>query len=158
MSLAQAYELAGVHSPLALSNFYSEEEQVLFIERTWDYDNPDQLHNKIKKEVEEENLDNLTEEEREWCKEILWFWHHHAISCAFWKNDKAAAQLHAAQALKYQGNDHPNKITRLLFYLVHDELDNAVVWAKTITDKDEGPTAADCIELYKQGLFFGPPS
>ncbi|MEK7511243.1 MAG: hypothetical protein AAB582_03335 [Patescibacteria group bacterium] len=157
MTLRKAYELAGVTEPLALHHAYCELEQPLFKERTWDYDNPDQLHNRIKLEIEEENLDSLSEEERVWCREILWFWHHHAISCAVWKQNLEAGRFHAESALAYQEADHPNKITRLLFLLLNGSLGEAKQCADNIQDEVEGPTAQALVEWYENGEFFGSP-
>ncbi|MEK7639389.1 MAG: hypothetical protein AAB388_04485 [Patescibacteria group bacterium] len=157
MTLEKAYALAGVNEPLALHEAYCDLEQPLFIARTWDYDNPSQVHNQIKRELEEINLAELGEEERDWCREILWFWHHHAISCAAWKNDRSVACFHAEKALSYQEADHPNQITQLLFFIAHDRLEEAKSWAATITGDVEGPTAVDLITWYEQGLYFGPP-
>ena len=67
-----------------------------------------------------ESLDpvGLTTDEKEWRQEILWYWYHHAISCAIaGYQDKAAAQMYAAKALEFQSEGHPNQITRLLYSL-----------------------------------------
>ena len=157
MSLDRAYALAGVNKPLALHEAYCELEQPIFVSREWDYNNPYQLHNWIKEELEDINFSKLSEEECVWCREILWFWYHHAISCAIWKNDRVAAQVYSMGALYYQEDGHPNQITRLLYYIAHDRLDEAKAWAANITDEDEGPTAIDIISWYEQGLFLGPP-
>lgn len=157
MTLQKAYQLAGVSEPLALHRAYCELEQPLFKDKTWDYENPEQTHNQIKRELEELDLDSLSENEREWCREILWCWHHHAISCAVWKRDKRAARLHASEALQYQGVDHPNKITCLLFLLVHDEREQAEQWAETIADEVEGPTAQAVLGWFAEDEIFGSP-
>ncbi len=157
MTLERAYALAGVQKPLPLHKAYCKAEQPLFVDRSWDYNNPDQLHNQIKKELEDIDLEQLTEEEHDWCREILWFWHHHAISCAWWKRDLQAVRFHAEKALSYQESDHPNKITRLLFLLAHHKLEEAKRWAETITDIVEGPVSLELISGYEQGLFFEPP-
>jgi len=158
VTLQKAYELAGVNEPLALYTAYSKLEQVLFKNRTWDYDNPDQTHNQIKREVEEINLDSLNEDEALWCREIMWYWHHHAISAAaIWKRDKTMARIFATKALEHQTADHPNKITRLLYFLVHSEFEKAEEWAKTITCED-GPVAQDVIGWYRDDELFRPSS
>lgn len=158
MSLQKAYELAGVDEPFTLYLTYSKLEQVLFRNKTWDYDNPDQIHNQIKREIEEINFKQLSKEEARWCRDILWYWHHHAISVAYWwKRDKKTAQLFAAKALEHQHANHENKITRLLYLLVHDDLEKAQEWAKTITCED-GPVAQDIIGWFKEDDFFKPSS
>lgn len=134
-----------------LNNPYSSND-------VWDYDNPQQIHNKIKVELEEIDLATLSESERDWCREILWFWHHHAISCAYWKQDRDAACFHSAKALGYQEPGHPNKITKLLFFLIRDEIAQARLWAETIDDEVESLTAQNLLAWYERGeLSIGSP-
>ncbi len=121
----------------------------------WDYSNPDLITNKIKNIIEGANPNELTEEEREWRQEILWFWYHHAISCAIWRyKDKDKAKMYSNQALQYQSKDNPNQITKLLDFLVSGHLQEAEEWAEKIQDKVESKTAADLIGEYKRKEFF----
>jgi hypothetical protein len=123
--------------------------------QSWDYNNSDLLVNKVKEILEPINPQILTEEERKWRQEILWFWYHHAISCAKDRyKDKDAAKKYAAKALENQTPDHPNQITRLLDLLINDKLEDAERWAGGITEEPEKSTATSLIEEYKNGLFF----
>lgn len=151
--LKEAYELLNAKTPLELNGRYAEEDQKLF-PALWDYENPGLITNKIKDIAESVDPNKLTEEEREWRQEILWFWYHHAISCALWRHkDKKTAETYAAKALSLQSEDHPNQITRLLYFLTRDELRDAEDWAARIEDTDEKETALAVIDEYKQGLF-----
>ena len=150
-----AYELLGAHTPLELSNLYSEEDQKLMKSRSWDYDNPDLVTNKVKGIIEIVDVNKLTEQEKDWRNEILWFWYHHAISCAIWRyKDKEKAKLYASKALEIQDRSHPNQITRLLDLLVNDKIQEAEKWASEINDEVEKETALSLIQEYKDGNIF----
>lgn len=153
--MREAYILLGAKTPLELSNLYSAEDQKLMRARSWDYNNPKLVVNKIKEILESIDPQSLTEDEREWRQAILWFWNHHAISCAIWRyKDKEGAKMYAARALEYQPSGHPNKITKILGFLVNDRVQDAETWAKTITEEPEKGTAIFLIEDYKNGGFF----
>ncbi|HVV38871.1 MAG TPA: hypothetical protein VHD31_00920 [Candidatus Paceibacterota bacterium] len=155
MSLLEAYAVAGVTTIRDLYRAYIDEDQRLFKAGEWDYENPFLLTNKVRKILSRTNLRALPKEEREWCLEILWFWHHHAISSAIWMHkDKEAARLNAVAALIYQGDDHPNQITTLLTLLVYDNLPEAEQWAERINDEEERETAQKLMKEYKAGEFF----
>lgn len=151
-----AYKLFGVSEPLALHQAYCREDQRLFREKLWDYENSDLLINRTRRILEEIDPDTLTPDEEFWREEILWFWYHHAISCAIWKRDRETACIYAEIALEYQTGCHPNKITRLLYFFVNDRIEEAIIWAKSILEEPEKSTAADLLEEYKQTKFFLP--
>mgnify|MGYP001612450306 CR=1 FL=1 len=152
-TLYEAYELMGVTTMYDLSRAYTKEDQKLMKEGTWDYKNPDLLTNKIKILLEKVDPTTLSEEEKEWRGEILWFWYHHAISCALWRyKDKERAQECAEKALGYQDEDHPNKITRLFYFLLHDDLKAAEDLAEGIENDKE--TAQWLIDDYVTGKWF----
>lgn len=158
MPLKDAYELVGATSIRELHRAFVDEDQRLMKSRAWDYDNPALLTNRIKVILADLDLATLSEEEREWCLEMLWLWHHHAISSAVWRQkDRVQARFHAAEAMRYQCKGHPNRITRLLYFLVHDNLAEAEAWATQITDEVEGETAAALLCEYKERRFFTGP-
>jgi hypothetical protein len=154
--MKEAYKMLGAKTPLELSNLYSERDQELMKSEEWDYNNPELITNKIKNILEPIDPETLTEDEREWRAEIIWFWYHHAISCAAARyKDKEAAQMYATKAVEIQPEDHPNKITHLLFYLVHDRLQEAEELVAALAPKDdEKDTAESLIEGYKEIGFF----
>ena len=101
----EAYVLLRAKTPLELSNLYSAEDQRLMLVGSWDYANEQSVVNKVKNILEPIDPFTLNADEREWRQEILWFWYHHAISCAIWRyKDKAAARIYAAKALEYQSS------------------------------------------------------
>jgi hypothetical protein len=151
----EAYALLGAQTPIELSNLYSAEDQRLMRSGAWDYENEELVVNQVKNILESLDPLTLTEEEQVWRQEILWFWYHHAISCAIWRyKDKNTAQDYATMALEYQSEDHPNKITKLLYFLVNDQLEEAEQWAAEIDEEPEKSTAADLVKEYKDGDFF----
>ncbi len=152
--LREAYLLLHAFTPLQLSNLYTAEDQKLMLSKEWDYNNPELITNKIKTTIESVDLSLLPERERVWAQEILWFWYHHAISCAIWRyKDKIAARAFAAKALEYQTSDHPNKITQLLFLLVHDRVDEAEEWAEGIEKEPERSSAISLVNEWKTNSF-----
>ena len=151
----EAYVLLGAKTPLELSNLYSAEDQKLMHAGSWNYKDEESVVNKVKKILESIDPSTLIPDEREWRQEILWFWYHHAISCAVWRyKDKIAAQMYAAKALEYQSAEHPNKITRLLDLLVNDKLEDAEKWSSEIGEEPERSTADSLVQGYKRGNFF----
>lgn len=154
-SIKEAYILLGAKTPMELSNLYSAEDQKLMKFGTWDYGNPELIVNKVKSILESIESNTLTEDERMWRQEILWFWNHHAISCAIWRyKDREAAKMYADKALEYQPLEHPNKITRLLKLLASDKVEDAQRWAETIIEEPEKSTAISLVKDYKEGNFF----
>jgi len=150
--MREVYELLEASTPLELSQKYTKAEQPLFISQEWDYENPEQIQNKVKGILESTDPSILTEEEQDWRQEILWFWYHHAISCAIWKKDKEKAREYSNKALELQDKNHPNKITKILNLLVNDKVDEAEEFVKTVeTDREE---AQGLIDDYKEGRFF----
>jgi hypothetical protein len=160
--LAQkAFALVGTDNFRGLSNAYTRADQQLMRSRTWTPRNPTLLTNQIKVILEQMDPTELNDEDADWRREILWFWYHHAISWAMWESEhnefaKVLAQAFASMALSLQGPGHPNKITRLLFYLVHDDIETAEKWWAL------PPTNSECelfsgnelIKDYKAGTLF----
>lgn len=131
-------------------------DQELLHQYAWDYTVADALPNRIfeaLKDVPYQDIPN--KDERYWVQQILWIWYHHAVSCALWRyGDVSAARTYSKKALEVQPTPHPNNITKLLYYLIHDDLIGAERWAKGITTEPEHSTAQDTITLYKSGDFF----
>ena len=156
--IKEAYRLLGATTPLELDEFYTREDQRLFTSGAWDYNDPTQLTNQVKAILESTSDSELSDDqynEPGWRNEILWFWYHHAISCAIWRyGDKQSAQKYSEQALVYQSEDHPNQITKLLCFLTNDQLDESENWTTNITDEVEKQTAEKLIDEYKKGQFY----
>lgn len=157
--LRDVYVHFSVNDPGELQELYMKVDQELMLSGKWDYKNPSLVTNQIKEMIEEIGIDNIKDEkEKKWIKKyILWMWYHHAISCALSKyGDKEAALEYSITALNYQPIDHPNKITRLLYLLIRDDLASAEEWQKSITKEPEKSTAEFLVNLYKRGDFFKP--
>ncbi|MFH1401416.1 MAG: hypothetical protein ABIG40_00355 [Parcubacteria group bacterium] len=148
----KVYNLLGVPqgNALLLQGVFTERDQEALKGRYWDYDDPQFICRQVVELIEQIPPKELTKKEKFWFNEILWWWHHHAISCAvYYKKDKKRAKEEADIALSLQSLDHPNKITKLLYLLVNDKLQEAEVHTKTIIDEVEKDTARDTIEDYK---------
>lgn len=153
--LREAYLLLNARTPLELNNNYSTEDQKLMSARSWDYNNLELIVNKVKNILEAINPQQLTDEEREWVQEILWYWYHHAISCAIWRyRDREKAKIYALKALELQSEDHPNRITKLLSLLVDDKLEEAKEWTKNTTEEPEKTTARELMEEWLNTSIF----
>ena len=154
-ALKEAYILLDASNPQELYKRYLAEDQKIVTSKISNYHDPKLVINKVKEILEKVNLKELSKEEKECRLDILWLWHHHAISYAVWGyKDKKRAKEYALQALKYQPKDNPNKITRLLYLLICDQLLDAEKWVKTINEEPEKTTALDLLKFYKDGGFF----
>jgi len=147
--LRAAYEILGANTPFELSRAYVKAEQVLFKDRSWDYDDVNQVQNIIRGILESVDEANLLEEEIEWRNEILWFWYHHAVSIAGWKKDKEKQRNFSEKALQYQG-DNPNMLTRIMYLLVHDRIAEAEAWMISKAGDADQETALEMLKNYKQ--------
>ncbi len=150
--VSEAFMLLRVQNFLDLSSAYSREDQVLMKNRAWSAYNPSLITNQVKAILEQIDPNDLSESDRMWRDEILWFWYHHAVSC---ERNRVQAQTYAAKALELQSDDHPNQITNLLWLLTHDKVDEAKEWAAKIpTNSVEHQTAIDLIEAYEGRKFW----
>ena len=150
----EAFTLLGVHTFLELSRAYSHEDQKLMKSREWNAYNPTLTTNRVKAILEQIDPSELNESDRMWRDEILWFWYHHAVSC---ERNRVQAQTYATKALELQGDDHPNRITRLLWFLTYDKVDEAKQWlveAPAEADEVEDQTGLDTIREYEQRKFW----
>ena len=150
----ELFALTGAASFLGVHRRYMVDDQMLMQSGGWDYDNPKLLINRIRSLLEQIVPDNLSAREKIWYYETLWIWHHHAISCAFGKRDRAAAKRHAARALELQRGDHPNKITRLLWLLAHEQIEEANMWVAAIEDPVEKETGQYLVCEYVKSRCF----
>lgn len=154
--LREIYRRFSVKNPGELQDAYMKEDQRLMHTAEWDYKNPTLLINGIKSALEAIGLANISDEkERFWMQNILMMWYHHAISCALWRyGDREAAFAYSARALELQSGNHPNRITRLLYLLVRDDLHEAEKWSESITTEPEKTTARHLLNLYHEGKFY----
>lgn len=131
---------------------YTPIDQALMASKDWDYNNPNLLTNQIYQSLTELDLSELGEDERVWFDQILWFWNHHAISCAILRYcNLAAARSFAREALKYQGKDHPNQITWLFHLLLEDRVEEAKSHVERIVDREEKETGLYLLRVHRDG-------
>ena len=153
----EAFSILGVTNFFDLSRAYTREDQKLFVPgmKDWNPRNPDLLINRIKSIMEKIDPNELDEEDAMWRTEILWFWYHHGISWAIWKDkDKVIAQVYADEALVLQGKNPTNRITKLLWFLVHDKLTEGRKWLEEKPDDPDHQTGLELIHEFEEGLFF----
>lgn len=118
---------------------------------TWDYATPS-ITNSIYNDCLKIETGELSEEDEMWLRETLYFWNHHAISCAIWRHkDLEAALRYSVAALGYQDSDHPNHVTRLFKLLLEKKEKEAAELVEIIPDDGERETARDILESYRNG-------
>jgi len=154
--ISEVFCLAGVPDFKGLSRVYGEKDQELMRTFSWDDESSHLVTNQVKGILEEIDPAELNKNDRMLRRRILWFWYHHAISCAIWKRkDKPLAQFYATKALEFQPRSHPNKITQLLWFLVHDRLAEAKSWIeKEDFVRYQLVTARKLVKEYERGKLF----
>jgi hypothetical protein len=152
--IKRAFDLFGILDFYSLAFAYTVEDQKLMKTDAWDDENPILITNRVRHILEGIDPMALDEKDRVWWREIMWFWYHHAISCAIWKRkDRALAQRYADKAREIQGDlGHPNRITEVLRLLVHDKVGDA----RKMVDQliTEANSAKELLEEYERGEFF----
>ncbi len=146
--LREAYLLLNAKTPLELFLNYTKEEQVLFINKTWDYENPEQIQNIVKNILESVDVSTLNDDEKFWRDNILWFWYHHAISVAGWMKDKEKQKQFSEIAVSF-GEEHTNLLTKIMYLLTHDRLKEAEELTILNQDDPDNETAVEMLENYK---------
>ncbi|MEQ1500434.1 MAG: hypothetical protein ABL917_03640 [Parcubacteria group bacterium] len=150
--IVEAYRLLGATEPQDLYKKYCIAEQMAFKDRTWDYNDSYQIQNKVKEIIEDADTTGMDEYEAERRKRILWFWYHHAISVAGWKKDKEKMKFFSEKAMEYE--DDSNVLTRTMYLLVHDRIEEAEEWIKSSSvdpvSQEDIETCEEMIENYKK--------
>ena len=142
-----------VRDMFALHCLYVKKDQYVFKSGRWNYRDHRLVVNKIKSALERLPDERLGKHDRVWKIETLWFWHHHAISIAINRGDIKLARIYSDEALRLQGRDHPNKITRLLWYLLHGRVRQAKRWIRDGVKRPEIGTAKAVLGWYEDGWF-----
>ena len=89
----------------------------------------------------------------------MWFWYHHAVSCAIYKyQDKTAAKEYVEKASEHLLISQPdpekrNQITNLFYLLLDDKYEEAREWAANINKDYEKKTAQGIIEEWPSLKF-----
>ena len=146
--LKDVYRLLDAKTPLELSNKYTASEQPAFKDRTWNYNDPEQIQNVVKDILEAVDENTLDEDERFWRNQILWFWYHHAISAAGWMKDKEKQKQFSEIAVSF-GEEHINILTKVMHLLLHDRVEEAEEWSKSNQDDPDYETAIEMLDNYR---------
>ncbi len=153
-TMSPLYGALGVSTPQELDALFTKLDQTEMKAGDYNYENEESLLNKIKKHLEGVDVETLTEEEVKWRNEMLWLWNHHATSMAlFGHRDHEAAQEFVDKSLSHMPDDHPNKITRLLYFLSRGDVESAELWARNEVGENEQAAAQDAIQNYKEHVL-----
>ena len=153
--IREVYILLRARNPKELYDRYFIKDQKLIKRGALDYENPKLITTRVKDCLEEISPVKLSEEEKKCRQDILWLWYHHAISYAIWHyTDKKKARRYSLKALKYQGKDHPNKITRLFYFLTRDKLSKAEKLIKSMKRCPDKSVAMKLVKFYKEGGYY----
>lgn len=155
----KAFEILFVRNFEELHSAYITSYKQLTRTARWDATKSFLSVNRIKKILEEIDPDHLNESERMWRAEILWFWYYKTICCPGWDTNLELIKHYAGKALEFQKEGHQdgmaqaNRITKLLYILVHDRVDQAEEWMKVMpygADPLEHQMGLDFIRIYKK--------
>ncbi|MFW0870844.1 MAG: hypothetical protein ACKKL4_00045 [Patescibacteria group bacterium] len=140
----------------ALNALFMQHDQVDIKNHTYDMDNPHAITNQIKEALLKLDLNSLEKEDKDTAYHILWLWHHHACTAAMWQiGDFARAKGLCATALSYIHEENPNKMTKLIWYLLHHKIQEARAWYKHEVSKEENEYAQMLFDAYDADAF-GP--
>lgn len=146
--------LFGVDNSTDLLKRFTQRDQDLMYSSKWDYKDHQEVINKAKLFLEKIDPKHLSNEDGSVRQKILWLWYHHAISSAIWLyHDKKSARTFAEKAVEYQPANHPNRITRLFYFLTHNNIEEAETWARAITAEPEKSTAREIIKYFKENFL-----
>lgn len=163
-NIEQAKAMLGVSTIFDLHQVYTHEDRRLLQAFEWDHTNPSLVTNRTKilleRDIPKVPSSQLHRKDKMWILEILWNWHHNAISSALrMRNVKDAHNL-SCVAMLYQTainseNDipHPNQITRLLWLILGGKINEAYNWVRSIEDPVEKAYGKDCLVRYEEGWF-----
>ena len=150
----------GVETTYQLDQFVTELDQALMKKQAWDYANPGFPNNVIVVDLERVDQRHFSPIAKFWVNQIIWFWYHHAISCARGMYRSPTRALAFAEiALTYQDRlqpGHPNRITRLLYLLLSKKSHEARKWIDSGPpdwDIAERETAEYLMKEYMDGRF-----
>jgi hypothetical protein len=64
--------------------------------------------------------------------------------------DKEKMREFSTKALGYQGDDHPNILTRTMYLLAHDRIEEAEAWVESKNGDADEESAQEMIDNYKK--------
>ena len=140
-----------VQSVKELAQLADDDDQRLMRSLEWDYE-VDALHTQIVNDLKRVPRKELVGDEKWQVEQVIWFWYHHATSCAIYRHDDRKKALYFIQkALRYQARipDHPNKVTLLLYLLLKGNFSKAKTLVPTMNE-DEIETGRELVEEWKK--------
>ncbi|OGL22584.1 hypothetical protein A2707_04685 [Candidatus Saccharibacteria bacterium RIFCSPHIGHO2_01_FULL_45_15] len=150
-TMSALYDTLGVENVSDVEKLFEDLDQEEMRAGDYDYRNKESLLSRIKLHLEAVNPNDLTEEEATRRDEMLWLWSHHAAGMALYGHrDFETAQRFVADAKSHMAVDHTNKITMLLDYLSHNDIDGAKQWAEYEVGDSEKSAAEDAIRNYEE--------
>lgn len=153
-NMSDICSVLGVRTPKELDTLFTELDQSEMKKGSYDYEDENLLLNKIKKHLETFDPETLNEEELKWRNEMLWLWNHHAAGMALLGHkDHETARNFAEEALSYMPEDHPNKITKLLYFLSCGDVTGAENWIQNEVSDSEKNAVLDAIQNYKEHVL-----
>ena len=148
----------GVSDVYELAQLHLKHDQESVQQEVYDLEDLSFTQNKIKEALLKIDIAMLETREQRVVKSILWLWYHHATTIAVWqKNDIQLAIHYCDLALSYLYPEHPNKITPMLYMLLHNRLRHAQRWAEDQVGDNERAYAEHLIAEYKKGTFKEKP-
>lgn len=140
-----------VQTVAELAQLADDDDQRLMRSLEWDYE-VDALHTQIVNDLKRVPRKELVGDEKWQVEQVIWFWYHHATSCAIYRHNNRKKALNFVQkALQYQTRipDHENKVTLLLHLLLKGKLSEAKALVPTM-HKDEIETGRELVEEWKE--------
>ena len=140
-----------VSTVVELVQLADDDDQQLMHSREWDY-KVDSLNTRIVDDLKRVPRKELVGDEMWQVEQVIWFWYHHATSCAIYRhNDRKQALYFVKKALRYQARipAHPNKVTHLLYLLLKGRLSEAKALVPTMNE-DEVETGRELVEEWKE--------
>lgn len=139
-----------------LNRLFMSHDQADITNQTYDIDDQSAITNQIKDALLQLDLDSLEQEDRDTAYHILWLWHHHACTAAMWQlGDFSRAKELCATALSYIHKENPNKMTKLIWLLLHHKTEEAKTWYEQEVSKEEEDYAQMLFKAYDANAF-GP--
>ncbi len=152
--IKETYERMGAKTPSELSQKYAEEDTLLMSGKAWDHKNSGLAVNQVKVILEKADTAQMTKEEKEWRKEVLWSWNHHAVGCAISRyGDVGEAKKFAKKALENHPDGYYEKIGSLIDLLIDGDAQAAENWMMDVSDEEVRKTAKKLIKDFKEGKF-----
>jgi len=147
IALQDVLKTFNVADAKALHDKYCEFDRAAFRNGKWNPENQSFICTKIKNLLLEVNVEELTDKDKGWILEILWFWHHHAISASLWRGLLQQARDYSFTALAFQAGKHDNQVTLALHLLIHNRFQDVAFLLEQVPECTIGDKRKSIMEL-----------